>query len=275
MTGENGRTGSTCCQEDSPASLTVLPEEGLEKTILDISGRRCLAQFGRYVPNGSWARTFAALLVGMAGWSSRRCSLIWRLRDTKSSRSYFQLQVSVPRTAGSASGSLAAEDRTAGSLLPTPTTGSNRNSRNAVQKKGAAHQHHGLSLGLAQVAEISTGTLPKEFDSWKQVPGHYKGFLPTPTAVSDAKGGCTRSDPKRQNGSLAHAIHGILGTRGGTSPSQSPVCYGDDGLPAALDGITFPRWRTESIKAGGNAIVPQVAFQIFRAIQACHPFQHT
>jgi hypothetical protein len=33
-----------------------------------------------------------------------------------------------------------------------------------------------------------------------------------------------------------------------------------------LDAITFPKWRTESVKGGGNAIVPQVAFQIFKAI---------
>lgn len=49
-------------------------------------------------------------------------------------------------------------------------------------------------------------------------------------------------------------------------PTQSPVCNGDDGVSSGLDGITFPKWRTESIKAGGNAIVPQVAFQIFLAI---------
>jgi DNA (cytosine-5)-methyltransferase 1 len=34
-----------------------------------------------------------------------------------------------------------------------------------------------------------------------------------------------------------------------------------------LDGITFPKWRRESIKAYGNAIVPQVALRIFEAIQ--------
>jgi DNA (cytosine-5)-methyltransferase 1 len=50
-------------------------------------------------------------------------------------------------------------------------------------------------------------------------------------------------------------------------PTQSPICGGDDGLPTELDGITFPKWRNESIKAYGNAIVPQVALQIFRAIQ--------
>jgi DNA (cytosine-5)-methyltransferase 1 len=54
-------------------------------------------------------------------------------------------------------------------------------------------------------------------------------------------------------------------------PTQPPVCGGDDGLPRELDGVTFSKWRTESIKAYGNAIVPQLAFQLFRAIELAHP----
>lgn len=50
-------------------------------------------------------------------------------------------------------------------------------------------------------------------------------------------------------------------------PTQSPVCGRNDGLPTELDGITFPKWRAESIKGYGNAIVPQVAFEIFKVIQ--------
>ena len=50
-------------------------------------------------------------------------------------------------------------------------------------------------------------------------------------------------------------------------PTQPPICGGDDGLPTELDGITFSKWRKESIKAYGNAIVPQVAHQIFKAIE--------
>lgn len=49
-------------------------------------------------------------------------------------------------------------------------------------------------------------------------------------------------------------------------PSQSPLCCRDDVFPDGLDGITFPRWVRESIKAYGNAIVPQVALQIFETI---------
>lgn len=50
-------------------------------------------------------------------------------------------------------------------------------------------------------------------------------------------------------------------------PTQSPICGRDDGLSIRLDGITFPKWRQETIKAYGNAIVPQVAYEIFKAIK--------
>lgn len=50
-------------------------------------------------------------------------------------------------------------------------------------------------------------------------------------------------------------------------PSVSPICNGNDGISDRLDSITFPKWRNESIKAGGNAIVPQVVYQIFKAIE--------
>jgi DNA (cytosine-5)-methyltransferase 1 len=41
-----------------------------------------------------------------------------------------------------------------------------------------------------------------------------------------------------------------------------------DGLSAGLDGITLSAFRRNSLKSFGNAIVPQVAFQIFKAINA-------
>ena len=49
-------------------------------------------------------------------------------------------------------------------------------------------------------------------------------------------------------------------------PTQSPVCCRNDGFPAGLDGITFSKWRRESIKAYGNAIVPLLAYRIFETI---------
>jgi DNA (cytosine-5)-methyltransferase 1 len=68
-------------------------------------------------------------------------------------------------------------------------------------------------------------------------------------------------------------------------PTQSPVCNGNDGISSRLDfdavfegiehprkPITFSKWRNESIKAGGNAIVHQVALQLFKAI---NQYDHT
>ncbi len=62
-------------------------------------------------------------------------------------------------------------------------------------------------------------------------------------------------------------------------PTQSPVCGRDDGLSARLDACAIPEWvrgngrfrfsgywRRESIKAYGNAVVPQVVLQIFQTI---------
>jgi DNA (cytosine-5)-methyltransferase 1 len=49
-------------------------------------------------------------------------------------------------------------------------------------------------------------------------------------------------------------------------PTKPSICGGNDGIPRELDGITFSKWRNESIKAYGNAIVPQVAYEIFKTI---------
>ena len=64
-------------------------------------------------------------------------------------------------------------------------------------------------------------------------------------------------------------------------PVEPPICRRNDGVSTELDFDTvfegikkpskrataFGRWRNESIKAYGNAIVPQVAYEIFKAIE--------
>lgn len=54
-----------------------------------------------------------------------------------------------------------------------------------------------------------------------------------------------------------------------TFPSVSPVYRGNDGLPFPVDHLSIPfsEWKRESLKAYGNAIVPQVMYEIFRAIE--------
>jgi DNA (cytosine-5)-methyltransferase 1 len=49
--------------------------------------------------------------------------------------------------------------------------------------------------------------------------------------------------------------------------SEPPIFNVDDGLPFKLDGITVPKWIEETHTSGGNAIMPQVALEIFKAIK--------
>ena len=75
------------------------------------------------------------------------------------------------------------------------------------------------------------------------------------TRQDNGQGESRLSDQKSQGGDWANF------------PTVSPICRGDDGLPQGLDNLTLSKWRRETIKAYGNAIVPQVAYEIFRAIQ--------
>jgi DNA (cytosine-5)-methyltransferase 1 len=72
---------------------------------------------------------------------------------------------------------------------------------------------------------------------------------------------CVQQEPHQQ-------FSRFLRTKWEEFPTQPPVCGGNDGLPTKLDGISFPKWRNESIKAYGNAVCPQVVFEIFKAIEA-------
>lgn len=53
----------------------------------------------------------------------------------------------------------------------------------------------------------------------------------------------------------------------GCSKSRIQQIASEYKLSSALAGIPFPKWRNESIKCLGNSIVPQVAYQIFKAIE--------
>jgi len=58
-------------------------------------------------------------------------------------------------------------------------------------------------------------------------------------------------------------------------PTEPAICGGNDGLSDRLDDITFPKWRNESIKAYGNAVVPQLILPIFQTIEKLHREQKT
>lgn len=101
-----GEDELTCSQEDFPASHIVQQESEKAQQMNATYGRKCLEQFERFPRAGSWQKTFAALLIGMEGWSSTRCRLTWKLKATRCSRFFFQLQVSERRIEGTGFGLL-------------------------------------------------------------------------------------------------------------------------------------------------------------------------
>ena len=99
-------------QEASPANPTHSQASERERRTNATCGPRCCALFENAPRATSWAKTFAALLVGTGDWYSRRCALTGKLVGTAYNRSYFQLQVSA----------LAPTEEIASGLLLTPTT---------------------------------------------------------------------------------------------------------------------------------------------------------
>lgn len=88
---------------------------------------------------------------------------------------------------------------------------------------------------------------------------------PAGYAESERLEGSEGDDVRWKQPRLADA--GLPSDRWADFPTQSPVCDRNDGVSLGLAGITFPRWRAEAVKALGNAWVPQVAYEIFRAIE--------
>ena len=78
-----------------------------------------------------------------------------------------------------------------------------------------------------------------------------------------------RKHSKERKKSNDQQFSRLLCTNWQNFPTQSPVCRGNDGLPFNVDNLTIPftKWRQESIKGYGNAIVPQVILEIFKAIE--------
>lgn len=121
----------------------------------------------------------------------------------------------------------------------------------------------------------------------------FHGMMLTPSASDGMRGNFSMAalrshdKPNAEKSNLAEQIAHLIPADGGGAickerkwrhfPTQSPVCRGNDGIPFDVDCIAVPwvkgdhqrhinKWREESLKAYGNAIVPQVMCEIFKAI---------
>jgi len=146
----------TSSPEDSHANRTQPQENDLEKKMTDTSGRSCLRQFEAFNHDGSWAKTFADLLIGRTAWSSKRCRLTWKLKGTKYKRLYFLLLASARPTEETESG-----------LLLTPTTVMTDETPEKMRERAERNGYqNGTKYGrlLSQVKYSGLLPTPKTFD---------------------------------------------------------------------------------------------------------------
>ena len=132
--------------EDSHASLTQWQASDLAKKMTATSGHKCLESLDKLSPDGSLARMFSALLIGMEGWYSTKCKLTWKLKGTKYSRMYCQLYPSTHHTVETEFG-----------LLPTPTT---MDSTNATATMKSSQVKEGSMHSVTLTRALAMGMLP-------------------------------------------------------------------------------------------------------------------
>jgi hypothetical protein len=169
----------TLLLEVSPASHTAAQANASEKMTSAIFGQRCYEQYEKFPRVTSWAKMFAASLIGTEGWYSRRCALTWKILGIKSRPVLYLLAGSVRPTEGSAFG-----------LLPTPTAMQDAADPAKVDARNAKQIAMGnpkFILGLTQMA--------------------MRGMLPTPNAA-EAYNGAKTYNPKSQMGRSLSALAG-------------------------------------------------------------------
>ena len=192
---------STCSAAGFPASRGAMPGASLAQKTLATSGRNTLESFGRFSRVSSWAKTFAACLVGEGEFNSRLCVLTWKLKATTFSRFYFQLSASVPYTKEIGSG-----------LWPTPAACNPNDGEGAetwLARAALLKEKHKNGNGVGMPLAI------------------YVQLLPTPDA-SLASGGKTRSletsiTGRKPDGGKAQITLSDYAKRGLLSDARGPL----------------------------------------------------
>lgn len=142
--------------------------------------------------------------------------------------------------------------------------------------RGAAEntQRDGRSLGADAVERDQRDKRDTRAGNVERVCGEKR--VPSTSAPDTDLQRCHKSNPSAQPSEKEPLYNRIVpsrlapGRRWERFPTEPAILRGNDGLPFPLDHLTISpsKWRTESLKAYGNAIVPQVMYRIFQAIES-------
>jgi len=129
------------------ASPTQAQGNASAKKMNAIYGPKCLEQYERLPQVSSWAKMYAALLIGTGDWYSTRCKLTWKISGIKSRPFLYLRRQSMPRTAVIEYG-----------LLPTPMAqGRNTTVEQTIKRK---EKYGGIKTAMYLEHYAVMGLLP-------------------------------------------------------------------------------------------------------------------
>jgi hypothetical protein len=256
----------------SPVSRSVSQEVEKEQMTTDISGQKCLESLKSLSQGGLLAKMCEALLVSKTAWYSKQCALTWKVKVTKYKRSIFQLSASAHRTKEKEFG-----------LWRTPDAVSGGSNLPGIQKaldQGHLKRPSGQQIQVRlqdQVKEPRLWPTPRAKEPGRTTKGYGRGLAelvegkeqleskkmwPTPTQ------GMWKQDVN-DNGEYAKQCRPKSIQEEGNelecSSSQSGGNFWDiePDVGRVVNGLPG---RVHRLKGLGNAIVPQIAEEIGRAI---------
>jgi hypothetical protein len=215
-------------QAGIPASHSASPGSVEARTMTAISGLRCIESSKNSGPLGLLEKT----LMGTSRWGSTVCALTWSEVVTPSGRLVYRLSPSAPTTVEHGSG-----------LWPTATVGDSRAS-------GSAGLLDGERPTLRHDADGCGGSRTLADTAWDE-----QGRQEQRAERERARASC-ESKP------LANAYSESPGR---LAEPRTERCEWEPEPDVGRVAHGVPS-RVDRLKALGNAIVPQVAEEIFRAI---------
>ena len=284
---QGGEDTLTCSQGDSHVSRSALQASERERKITATSGRKCYEQYGRYSPLGSLVKT----LLESSQWYSPARRLRWDARTLCSKRiTYTERSISSPSMPSVKT--LSMRDMPSSRfVIPACAVGApHRRDRvwivarlNAdtdcqrcagrscqTQKRGTASEWAGIfrdierPCGGQDAANSANARTESVQQGRKDGISEFRITSNTQSAGSKRKllGQQAQVQSDRQNCRIDKPDFADF-------PTQSPICSRNDGLPFRLADLTisFAKWRSKSIEALGNSWVPQVTYEIFKAIE--------
>lgn len=243
---ENGKTKSPSYQGDFLVNLFPLQEKKKEMKMNATCGERCIEQSNRFPRLSLSQKMCRDYLLRSTRFYSSKCALTWKTKGTKFNRLLFQLVALTLHTEGTGFGL---------SLSPTITLKGNYNRKGASKKKRERIRNSDTNasdlLITKQERYGSTWEGGIEFTNDNQFTANDNGKR----QQEQRKYRGWSSSEENEEWEADKFINGCQFKREWTEVA-SKFCRVDDGVSKELD-------RQKRIEALGNAIVPQVAFEVF------------